>query len=72
MSEFRPLTTCTQHLSFHSSQAYYLRNEDHWTKIEYSAKAETWMKPLTKGNETGIVEIPANWCVSLFYKSTGF
>ncbi|KAF9241397.1 carbohydrate esterase family 4 protein [Melanogaster broomeanus] len=45
----------------HDSQAYYLRDEDHWTKIDYKAKAETWMKPLTKGNETGIVEIPGNW-----------
>lgn len=24
------------------------------------------MKPLMKGIETGIVKIPANWCVSLF------
>ncbi|KIJ21036.1 hypothetical protein PAXINDRAFT_125661 [Paxillus involutus ATCC 200175] len=45
----------------HDSQAYYLRDEDYWTKIYYKAKAETWMKPLTKGKETGIVEIPANW-----------
>ena len=46
-----------------SSQAYYLRDQDHWTKIDYSAKATTWMKPLTRGNETGLVEIPANWYV---------
>ncbi|KAH7890930.1 carbohydrate esterase family 4 protein [Phlebopus sp. FC_14] len=45
----------------HDSQAYYLRDEDYWTKIDYKAKAHTWMKPLTKGKETGIVEIPANW-----------
>ncbi|KAF9224126.1 carbohydrate esterase family 4 protein [Gyrodon lividus] len=45
----------------HDSQAYYLRDEDYWTKIDYQAKAEAWMKPLTKGKETGIVEIPANW-----------
>ncbi|KAF9233739.1 carbohydrate esterase family 4 protein [Melanogaster broomeanus] len=45
----------------HDSQAYYLRDEDYWTKIDYKAQAETWMKPLTKGMETGIVEIPANW-----------
>ncbi|KIJ65482.1 hypothetical protein HYDPIDRAFT_110572 [Hydnomerulius pinastri MD-312] len=45
----------------HDCQAYYLREEDYWTKIDYKAKAETWMKPLTKGKETGIVEIPANW-----------
>ena len=45
----------------HSSQAYYLRDEDTWTKINYTAKAEAWMKPLNRGKETGIVEIPANW-----------
>ncbi|TFK54427.1 glycoside hydrolase/deacetylase [Heliocybe sulcata] len=41
--------------------AYYLRDEDQWTKIDYKAKAHTWMKPLYKGNVTGIVEIPGNW-----------
>ena len=25
------------------------------------SQAETWMKPLVKGNQTGMVEIPANW-----------
>ncbi|KAI0032928.1 glycoside hydrolase/deacetylase [Vararia minispora EC-137] len=45
----------------HDSQAYYLRDEDRWTKIDYSAKAEVWMKPLQRGKETGLVEIPANW-----------
>ncbi|KAH9939388.1 glycoside hydrolase/deacetylase [Epithele typhae] len=45
----------------HDSQAYYLRDQDLWTKIDYQAKAETWMKPLVRGKETGLVEIPANW-----------
>ncbi|KAH9854850.1 glycoside hydrolase/deacetylase [Lenzites betulinus] len=45
----------------HDSQAYYLRDQDLWTKIDYSAKAHTWMKPLQRGSETGLVEIPANW-----------
>ncbi|TXB96828.1 hypothetical protein FocTR4_00011275 [Fusarium oxysporum f. sp. cubense] len=31
-----------------------------WTKIDYKQKAETWMKPLVKGQDTGLVEIPAN------------
>lgn len=26
-------------------------------------KAETWMKPLVKGKETGLVEIPASWYI---------
>lgn len=25
---------------------------------DYTQKAETWMKPLVRGNETGLVEIP--------------
>ncbi|KAM5542437.1 hypothetical protein V8D89_003896 [Ganoderma adspersum] len=45
----------------HDSQAYYLRVGDDWTKINYQAEAETWMKPLVRGAETGLVEIPANW-----------
>ncbi|KAF9485572.1 carbohydrate esterase family 4 protein [Pholiota conissans] len=45
----------------HDCQAYYMRDEDSWIKINYTAKAETWMKPLKKGNETGLVCIPANW-----------
>lgn len=44
-----------------SSQAYYMRDADLWTKIDYKAKAETWMKPLVKGSETGLVCIPGNW-----------
>ncbi|KAH7910464.1 carbohydrate esterase family 4 protein [Hygrophoropsis aurantiaca] len=45
----------------HDCQSYYLRDEDTWTKIDYKAKAHTWMKPLQRGTETGLVEIPANW-----------
>ncbi|KAL0572344.1 hypothetical protein V5O48_009615 [Marasmius crinis-equi] len=45
----------------HDCQAYYTRDEDKWTKIDYSQPASTWMKPLMKGNETGLVQIPANW-----------
>ncbi|KAF8588976.1 glycoside hydrolase/deacetylase [Ramaria rubella] len=45
----------------HDCQAFYLRDQDTWNKIDYKQKAETWMKPLSRGNETGLVEIPANW-----------
>ncbi|PIL37668.1 hypothetical protein GSI_01362 [Ganoderma sinense ZZ0214-1] len=45
----------------HDSQAFYLRDQDLWTKIDYKAKAEAWMKPLVRGKATGLVEIPANW-----------
>jgi hypothetical protein len=41
--------------------AYWLRTGDEWTKIDYSKKAESWMKPLIKGKDTGLVEIPASW-----------
>ncbi|PWN53308.1 glycoside hydrolase/deacetylase, partial [Violaceomyces palustris] len=47
----------------HDSQVYYLRTGDTWTKIDYTKKAETWMKPLVKGKVTGLVEIPGNWYV---------
>ncbi|KAF9465591.1 carbohydrate esterase family 4 protein [Collybia nuda] len=42
-------------------QAYYMRDTDTWTKINYQAEASTWMKPLQRGNETGLVCVPANW-----------
>jgi predicted deacetylase len=48
-------------MSHHDCQGYYLRSGDEWTKIDYSKEAKTWMKPLVKGKETGLVEIPANW-----------
>jgi peptidoglycan-N-acetylglucosamine deacetylase len=40
---------------------YYTRVGDTWTNIDYSQPAETWMKPLVRGQETKLVEIPANW-----------
>jgi peptidoglycan/xylan/chitin deacetylase (PgdA/CDA1 family) len=40
---------------------YYVRVGDSWTKIDYAKPAEEWMKPLVRGEETGLVEIPANW-----------
>lgn len=47
----------------HDCQPYWLRDQDTWTKIDYKASAKTWMKPLERGNETGMVEIPASWDV---------
>ena len=40
---------------------YYVRVGDSWTKIDYSIPAEDWMKPLVRGEETDLIEIPANW-----------
>jgi peptidoglycan-N-acetylglucosamine deacetylase len=46
------------HKDFHP---YYVRVGDSWTKIDYSKKPEEWMKPLVRGDETDLVEIPASW-----------
>ncbi|MEB3101969.1 polysaccharide deacetylase family protein [Ferviditalea candida] len=46
------------HNDFHP---YYVRVGDSWTRIDYSQPAETWMKPLARGTETDLIEIPANW-----------
>ncbi len=40
---------------------YYVRVGDSWTKIDYSQEPKTWMKPLERGVETDLIEIPANW-----------
>lgn len=50
-------------MSHHDCQAYYLRMGDSWTKIDYTKKAEEWMKPLIKGQESGLVEIPGSWYI---------
>ena len=42
-------------------QPYYVRVGDSWTKIDYSKKPESWMKPLVRGHETDLIEIPASW-----------
>ena len=43
-------------------EPYYVRVGDSWTKIDYDAKsAHDWMKPLVRGEETDLIEIPANW-----------
>jgi peptidoglycan-N-acetylglucosamine deacetylase len=40
---------------------YYIRVGDSWTKIDYSQPAEAWMKPLVRGEETDLIEVPASW-----------
>ncbi|MFU9754743.1 polysaccharide deacetylase family protein [Campylobacter coli] len=40
---------------------YYVRVGDKWTKIDYSKDVKEWMKPLVRGQETDLIEIPANW-----------
>lgn len=46
------------HNDFHP---YRVRVGDSWTKINYAQHPETWMKPLVRGHETDLIEIPANW-----------
>ena len=45
----------------HDFQPYYARVGDSWTKIDFSRSAAEWMQPLVRGEETDLVEIPANW-----------
>lgn len=40
---------------------YRVRVGETWTKVDYTADAEDWMKPLVHGEETDLIEIPANW-----------
>ena len=42
-------------------EPYYVRVGDSWTKIDYSKNARDWMKPLVRGHETDLIEIPASW-----------
>jgi len=46
------------HKDFHP---YYIRVGDSWTKIDYSKHPNEWMKPLVRGRETDLIEIPASW-----------
>jgi peptidoglycan/xylan/chitin deacetylase (PgdA/CDA1 family) len=46
------------HNDFHP---YYIRVGDKWTKIDYSKHPDVWMKPLVRGEETDLIEIPASW-----------
>lgn len=45
----------------HDFLPYYIRSGDTWTKIDYTKAPETWMKPLVRGKETNLIEIPASW-----------
>ena len=47
--------------SHHDCLPYYLRTGDKWTPIDYSKHPDHWMKPLEKGPNTGLCEIPSNW-----------
>lgn len=48
-------------LMHHDFQPYRVRVGDSWTKIDYRKDARDWMKPLVRGRQTDLIEIPANW-----------
>lgn len=47
--------------SHHDALPHWLRVGDTWTNIDYKQHPKTWMKPLVRGEVTGLVEIPASW-----------
>jgi peptidoglycan/xylan/chitin deacetylase (PgdA/CDA1 family) len=50
------------HSMFHDDfTPYYVRVGDSWTKIDYVNHPDTWMKPLQRGTETDLIEMPASW-----------
>lgn len=68
--EFSPVTnelllergiTYDHSLMHRDFEPYYVRVGDSWTKIDYGAEAQDWMKPLVRGEETELIEIPASW-----------
>lgn len=42
-------------------EPYYVRVGDSWSKIDYAKHPDSWMKPLQRGQETDLIEIPASW-----------
>ena len=40
---------------------FYVRVGDSWTPIDYSRPASEWMKPLKRGRETDLIDIPGSW-----------
>ncbi len=48
-------------LMHHDFECYYVRVGDSWTPIDYSKHPDAWMKPLKRGKETDLNEIPGNW-----------
>ena len=47
--------------SYRDFQLDYARAGDSWTKIDYSQRAASWMKPMVRGPRIDLVEICANW-----------
>ncbi|MFI7336623.1 polysaccharide deacetylase [Streptomyces sp. NPDC050085] len=69
MSEATAGLLHTYGFSYDHSQNYrdftpfYARVGDSWTKIDYTAEAKDWMRPLVHGHEVDLVEFCGNWYV---------
>ena len=48
-------------LHHHDFQPYYARVGDSWTNIDFTKPAREWMKPLVRGRDSTLIEIPGNW-----------
>ncbi len=40
---------------------FYVRVGDSWTPIDYSKHPNEWMRPLVRGQETDLIDIPGSW-----------
>jgi peptidoglycan-N-acetylglucosamine deacetylase len=40
---------------------FYVRVGDSWTLIDYSKHPKEWMRPLVRGEETDLIDIPGSW-----------
>ena len=40
---------------------FYVRVGDSWTQIDYSKHPDEWMRPLVRGEETDLIDIPGSW-----------
>lgn len=69
MSEHTAALLLENGFSYDHSQNYndfvpfYARVGDQWTKIDFSAQAERWMRPMEHGQEVDLVEFCGNWYV---------
>lgn len=49
--------------AYHDFLPFYARVGEAWTKVDYSKPAAEWMKPIVRGKEVDLVEIPTNWYI---------
>jgi peptidoglycan/xylan/chitin deacetylase (PgdA/CDA1 family) len=69
MSEYTAALLLESGFSYDHSQNYndfvpfYARVGDNWTKIDFAAQAQAWMKPMEHGREVDLVEFCGSWYV---------